>query len=64
MSTTFTAGRDLLGSALAPLAPWLERTTILRGLEAEALNHPQAIAGLVSGHLQEPGPRGEKPSFG
>lgn len=54
-SEIFDAGRQRFGPAMRPVKPWFDRMGIIRGIEAQALNHPQARFQLVSGHFKEPG---------
>lgn len=54
-SEIFEAGKHRFGPAMRPVAPWFDRMGIIRGIEAQALNHPQARFQLVSGHFKEPG---------
>lgn len=51
---TFLAGEHRFGPAMKPLQPWMEKMGVLRGLRAEALNHPQARWQLVTGQLRDP----------
>ncbi len=54
-SEIFEAGRQRFGPAMRPVTPFFDRMAIIRGIEAQALNHPQARFQLVSGHFKEPG---------
>ena len=48
------AGGHRFGPALRPLAPYLDRMAIVRGIKCEALNHPQARFQMVTGHFRAP----------
>lgn len=54
-SEIFEAGKHRFGPAMRPVERWFDRMGIVRGIEAQALNHPQARFQLVSGHFKEPG---------
>ena len=51
----FEAGGHRFGPAMAPLRPFFDRTAVIRGIKATALNHPQARYQLVTGVFKEPG---------
>ena len=50
----FEAGGHRFGPAMRPLAPYMDRMAIVRGIKCEALNHPQARFQMVSGHFRKP----------
>lgn len=47
-------GGHRFGPAMRPLAPYLDRAAIIRGIKCEALNHPQARFQMVTGHFRAP----------
>lgn len=55
-------GNERFGPAFAPLAPYADRTAILRGIFCDALNHPQARVRMCTGRFKPPGPRPTVPS--
>ena len=50
----FEAGGHRFGPSMAPLRPYFDRTAIIRGIKATALNHPQARFQLVTGRFKPP----------
>lgn len=44
-----------VGPAMAPLHPFVDRLTLLRGVYVDALNHPQARFRMVTGQFKPPG---------
>lgn len=49
------AGPHRFGPNMAPVREWFDRMAVVRGVRAQALNHPQARFQLVTGQFKEPG---------
>lgn len=56
-------GNQRFGPAFKPLAPFADKTAILRGIYVDALNHPQARIRMCTGRFKPPGPRPTVPSI-
>ena len=43
------------GPAMKPLEPYMSKMAVVRGMTAQALNHPQARFQMATGHFKKPG---------